>query len=212
MAKSTNSKAPTKKTAKKKSTSINADASSKFKPEDSKIAGTSPEKETGLQKLFADGIMDIYWAENHLVKALPKMINAAASPELQKAFTDHLEVTKTHVSRLEEVFSLMGKKPKAKKCDAMEGLSKEGEGTIESTDSGTAARDQGLIMAAKKVEHYEMVAYGGLSKLAATLGHKDVSEILKQTLAEENEADKLLTTIADNSKLPDAVVRDEEPK
>ncbi len=206
MAKST-SKTNSKKTSAKESISINAEAASDFQPEDSKIAGTSPDKsdpETGLQKLFADSIKDIYWAENHLIKALPKMIKAAPSAELQNAFTDHLELTKTHVQRLEEVFELMGKKVQAKKCDAMDGLTKEGEGVIESTDSGTAAREQGLIMAAQKVEHYEIAAYGGMAKLSATLGYKEVSNILQQTLAEEKETDELLTTIAENSNVPDS--------
>jgi len=172
---------------------------SDFQPEESKIAATSAEPETGLQKLFTDSIKDIYWAENHLVKSIPKMVNAASSTQLQSALSDHLTVTEEHVARLEEVFELLGKKPQAKKCDAMEGLTKEGEGVIEGTDSGTEARDQGIIMAAQKVEHYEIATYGGLSQLAKTLGYSDISQILEQTLAEEKEADQLLTTIAENS-------------
>ncbi len=182
------------KTAAKRST-----PSSHFQPKESKIAATSSdEEETGLEKLFTDSIKDIYWAENHLVKSLPKMIKAAASTRLQNAFSDHLEVTKKHVSRLEKVFELLGKKAQAKKCDAMEGLTKEGEGVIESTESGTEARDHGLIMAAQKTEHYEIAAYGGLSKLAEKLGHSNISNILQQTLADEKEADELLTSIAEN--------------
>jgi ferritin-like metal-binding protein YciE len=172
---------------------------SDFQPEESKIAATSADQETGLQKLFTDSIKDIYWAENHLVKSIPKMVNAASSTQLQNALSDHLAVTEEHVSRLEQVFELLGKKAQAKKCDAMEGLTKEGEGVIEGTDSGTEARDQGIIMAAQKVEHYEIATYGGLSQLAKTLGYNDISQILEQTLADEKEADQLLTTIAENS-------------
>ncbi|HEV8083223.1 MAG TPA: ferritin-like domain-containing protein [Chitinophagaceae bacterium] len=194
MAKSSNSK----KGASKKSTASKQSTSSGFEPAESKIAATSQDRETGLRKLFADSIKDIYWAENHLVKSLPKLINAASSAELQGALSDHLEVTKQHVSRLEQVFEILGKKAQAKKCDAMEGLSKEAEGVIESTDSGTSARDQGIVMAAQKTEHYEIATYGGLSQLAKTLGHSDISDLLGQTLAEEKEADQLLTTIAAN--------------
>ncbi len=202
MAKSTNSKKQAPKASQKKSKDT-----SDMQPKASKIAATSDEKESGLQKLFADGIKDIYWAENHLVKGLPKLIKAAASKELQNALTDHLEVTKKHVTRLELVFENLGKKIQAKKCDAMEGLSKEAEGVIETTDAGTAAREQGLIMAAQKTEHYEIASYSGLSKLASTLGYSDISSILEQTLAEEKEADELLATIAENSKVPDNVGR-----
>ncbi len=188
-----------KKDALKKTVSSKLQSSSDFQPEESKIASTSADGETGMQKLFTDSIKDIYWAENHLVKSLPKMVNAAASTQLQGALSDHLAITEEHVSRLEQVFELLGKKPQAKKCDAMEGLTKEGEGVIESTDTGTEARDQGIIMAAQKVEHYEIASYGGLSQLAKTLGFNDISDIFERTLAEEKEADQLLTTIAENS-------------
>ncbi|MEO6455651.1 MAG: ferritin-like domain-containing protein [Ginsengibacter sp.] len=195
MAKASNSK---KNTSKKKTPS-KQNSSSDFEPEESKIGATSPENETGLQKLFADSIKDIYWAENHLVKSLPKLINASSGTKLQGALSDHLEVTEIHVSRLEQVFEMLGKKPQAKKCDAMEGLSKEAEGIIETTDNGTEARDQGIIMAAQKTEHYEIATYGGLAQLAKTLGYTDIACILENTLAEEKEADQLLTTIAENS-------------
>ncbi|MEO6499471.1 MAG: DUF892 family protein, partial [Mucilaginibacter sp.] len=105
---------------------------------------TSPAAEPALNELFKDGIMDIYWAENHLVKNLPKMSKAATSKALVTAIDDHLAQTKTHVSRLEQVFELLGEKAIAKKCDAMEGLGKEGEGIVESTEPGTATRDVGI--------------------------------------------------------------------
>lgn len=155
-------------------------------------------KDSMLEDFFHDEIKDIYWAEKHLVKTLPKMKKAATSSELQKAFVDHLEITREHVSRLEQVFELLGHKPQAKKCDAMEGITKEGESIIEDTHEGTATRDVGLILAAQKVEHYEISTYGGLAQLARTLGNDDVAKILEKTLAEEKEADESLTAIAED--------------
>ncbi len=152
-----------------------------------------------LQSFFADELKDIYWAEKHLVKTLPKMQKAATSQELKDAFADHLEVTKTHVTRLEQAFEALGKKAQAKKCEAMEGITKEGESIIEETEAGTSTRDVGLILAGQKVEHYEISTYGGLAQLAVTLGLNDVADLLYQTLAEEKEADSLLTDIAEKS-------------
>lgn len=151
-----------------------------------------------LRSFFIDELKDIYWAEKHLVKTLPKMKKAATSTELQKAFEDHLEVTKTHVSRLEDAFEALGKKAQGKKCEAMEGITKEGEGIIEETEKGTSTRDVGLILAAQKVEHYEISTYGGLHQLALTLGLEDVASLLEETLNEEKETDELLTQIAEN--------------
>ena len=152
-----------------------------------------------LQDFFIDELKDIYWAEKHLVKTLPKMKKAATSTELQDAFVEHLEVTKTHVSRLEQAFEALGKKAQAKKCDAMEGITTEGQGIIDETEAGTSTRDVGLILAAQKVEHYEISTYGGLAQLASTLGLDDVATLLNQTLAEEKEADSKLTDIAENN-------------
>jgi ferritin-like metal-binding protein YciE len=166
------------------------------KPSNTK-SKTTPEMSPVLHKFFIDELKDIYWAEKHLTKALPKMQKAATSKELQKAFADHLEATKTHVQRLEGAFEALGEKAVAKKCEAMEGLVKEGESIIEDTEDGTATRDVGLIMAAQKVEHYEIATYGGLHQLALTMGHNDVADILEQTLSEEKEADQLLTSIAE---------------
>ncbi len=153
----------------------------------------------GLFKLFTDAVKDIYWAEKQLIKSLPKMAKAAASSSVADAIADHLVQTKTHVERLEQVFELLDKKPQAKKCDAMEGLAKEGEGIIESTDQGTPARDIGIIMASQKVEHYEMATYTGLIKLAGKLNLPEVANILSATLTEEQEADLILAEIADTS-------------
>ncbi len=152
-----------------------------------------------LKEFFIDELKDIYWAEKHLVKTLPKMRKAATSTELQDAFEEHLEVTKTHVTRLEQAFEKLGKKAQAKKCDAMEGITTEGEGIIDETDDGTSTRDVGLILAAQKVEHYEISTYGGLHQLAITLGLDGVADLLSQTLEEEKEADETLTSIAENN-------------
>ncbi len=157
------------------------------------------ESESALGEFFHDELKDIYWAEKHLVKTLPKMEKAATSEELKAAFNEHLEVTKGHVTRLEEVFELLGHKPQAKKCDAMEGITKEGESIIEDTEKGTSTRDVGLILAAQKVEHYEIATYGGLAQLAKTLGYAKISGILADTLAEEKEADIHLTDIAESN-------------
>jgi ferritin-like metal-binding protein YciE len=117
---------------------------------------------------------------------------------LKDAFEDHLAQTEEHVTRLEKAFELLGKKAQAKKCDAMEGLIKEAESIIEETEEGSMTRDAGLIIAAQKVEHYEIASYGGLAQLAKTMGHEDVKELLGQTLSEEKGADELLTEIAEN--------------
>ena len=181
-----------KKTAKKTTTN------SKTPAKKSRMTPAKKGAAANLEELFEHGLKDIYWAENHLVKALPKMQKAATSTQLANAIGQHLEVTKTHVTRLEQVFELLGKKAQAKKCDAMEGLSKEGEGIIEDTEEGTATRDVGIIMASQKVEHYEIAAYGGLTQLAKTLGQTDVADLLAQTLMEEKEADQMLSDIAEN--------------
>ena len=133
-----------------------------------------------LEEFFKDEIKDIYWAENHIAKALPKMAKAATSPELADAFTTHLEQTRVQIERLDQVFELLGEKPKAKKCDAMEGILAEGESIISDTEKGTATRDVGLrSWSAQKVEHYEISTYGGLAQLARTLGKDDVRNCSK---------------------------------
>ncbi|MFC4210934.1 ferritin-like domain-containing protein [Pedobacter lithocola] len=166
---------------------------------DPKFASKTTQQDSpALNELFKDSIADLYWAENHLVKSLPKMISAATAPELINAIESHLEETKNHVVRLEQIFELLGEKAIAKKCDAMEGLTKEAEGIVESTEPGTATRDVGIILASQKVEHYEIASYNGLYQLAITLGLKDVAEILEQTLAEEKLADNKLGDIAEN--------------
>ena len=152
-----------------------------------------------LQDFFIDELKDIYWAEKHLVKVLPKMEKAATTRELKDAISEHLEVTKTHVSRLEDVFELMNKTPQAKKCEAMAGITKEGDDIVSETEDGSVTRDVGIILAAQKVEHYEIATYGGLTQLAKTLNLNKVADILHKTLEEEKETDKKLTQIAENN-------------
>ncbi|MBW8683635.1 YciE/YciF ferroxidase family protein [Chitinophaga rhizophila] len=155
--------------------------------------------DTSLKDFFCEELKDIYWAENHITIALPKMIKAAGSPELQTAFQDHLAATATHISRLEQIFTILGKPVRGKKCDAIEGIVLEGESIIADTLPGTATRDVGLVFAAQKVEHYEIASYGGLAQLAKTLGLQEVASLLEETLAEEKETDALLTQIAESS-------------
>jgi ferritin-like metal-binding protein YciE len=152
----------------------------------------------GLRDLFVDELRDIYWAEKALVKALPMMAKNATTPMLASAIVTHLHETETHVERLEKIFSIFGEKAVAKKCDAMEGLLKEGEGILEDTEPGPV-RDAGIILAAQKVEHYEIATYGTLVAFAGTLGELEAAELLKETLNEEKQADSTLTHAAYNN-------------
>lgn len=204
-------KAVAKKASKKTTTPRrSAMPTKKSAPRRSAMPKQKMDDKSMLADFFHDELKDIYWAEKHLVKTLPKMQKAATSQELKDAFEEHLEVTKTHVERLEQVFSLLGHKAQAKKCDAMAGITEEGQGIIEETDKGTATRDVGLILAAQKVEHYEIATYGGLTQLAKTLGYAEIKEILGSTLAEEKEADETLSQIAEASINIEASNEDED--
>ncbi len=152
-----------------------------------------------LQELFLDSLKDIYYAEKAITKALPKMAKAATSEKLVMAFEDHLQMTQQQITRLEQVFETLGEEAEGKKCEAIEGLVKEAEGLIDETDEGTSTRDVALILAAQKVEHYEIATYGGLRQLAETLGYSEAATLLEQTLEEEKETDLLLTGIAENN-------------
>lgn len=149
-----------------------------------------------FHEFFIDELKDIYWAEKHLVKALPKLQKASTSPELAAAFEKHTGETQLHIETLEKVFELLGEKASAKKCDAMAGLLEESDSIIADTDKGTMVRDAGLILAAQKVEHYEIATYGTLKVFAENMGHEDVAELLGQTLQNEKETDVALTEIA----------------
>lgn len=179
-------------TAETKSKSSNSQSNSKERVKAKSSAAD------GLRELFVDSLKDIYWAEKALTKALPKMAKNATSENLISTINDHLMITKDQVLRLEQVFDLIGEKATAKKCDAMEGLIKEGESIIEETQEGPV-RDAGIISASQKIEHYEIATYGTLAAFAQTLGETEVSELLQQTLKEEKEADTLLTEVAYNN-------------
>ena len=153
---------------------------------------------TELRELFVDCLKDIYWAENALLKALPKMAENATSPNLACAIKEHIVVTQLQVARLNQVFELIGETAEGKKCEAMAGLIKEGDGILEETAPGPV-RDAGIIAASQKIEHYEIATYGTLMAFAKTLGENDAAKLLAQTLAEEKEADCLLSDAAYNS-------------
>ena len=162
-----------------------------------------------LRELFEAQLKDIYWAEKALTKALPKMAKNATSEELATALNDHLEETREQIVRLEQVFELLGKKAQAKKCDAMEGLLKEGEGIMEETAEGPV-RDAGIIAAGQKVEHYEIASYGTLAAFATLLGEDEVAGLLQATLEEEKAADSKLTQVAEGAINLEAAEEEEE--
>ncbi len=156
-------------------------------------------KNAPLHKFFVDSLKDIYYAENAIIDALQTMHDAATTEELKDAFEDHQLQTKKHVSRLEKVFKLIDEKPEKKECEAIKGLIKEGEEIIKSTEEGSMTRDAALIIAAQKVEHYEIATYGGLAQLAITMGHDKAADLLEKTLQEEEDTDFNLTEIAETS-------------
>jgi len=147
-----------------------------------------------LRELFVDELRDIYDAEKQLVKALPKMAKAAESRALQTAFEEHLEITRAHVGRLDEVFKLLNTAARGKKCEGMEGLLEEGHAVIQEMEG--SVRDAALIASAQKVEHYEIATYGTLATFAEVLEMDDAKDLLGQTLDEEKEADEKLTQVA----------------
>jgi ferritin-like metal-binding protein YciE len=148
-----------------------------------------------FKKLYVDELKDLYSAENQLVKALPKMAKAASSEKLRQGFEGHLEQTKGHVQRLEQIFQSLDESPKGKKCVGMEGLVKEGSEAMEE-DFEDAVLDAALIGAARRVEHYEMAAYGAVSEFAKVLGETKHASLLEETLAEEKQTDEKLTELA----------------
>jgi ferritin-like metal-binding protein YciE len=158
-----------------------------------------------LEDLFVDELRDLYNAENQIVKALPKMAKAASAEELREAFREHLEQTKTHVERLEQIFDDLDMKPRGKKCKGMQGLLEEGEEFIKADKVDDAVRDAGLIAAAQRVEHYEIAAYGCACSFAKKLGNESAATRLHQTLDEESETDKRLTGLAESLVNPQAL-------
>jgi ferritin-like metal-binding protein YciE len=149
-----------------------------------------------LDELFLTQLQDIYDAEKRIVRALPKMAEAADNQELRDGFLEHLEQTKGHVERLEQVFQTIDTKPRAKACEAMKGLLAEGEEVI-AAKGEPEVRDAGLIAAAQKVEHYEMAAYGCLCTWAEQLDNQEARNLLHETLEEEKQTDMKLTQLAE---------------
>jgi ferritin-like metal-binding protein YciE len=161
-----------------------------------------------LQKLYTDELRDLYNAENQLVKALPKMAKAASSEELKDAFEKHLQQTKGHVKRLEQVFEALGEKPKGKTCRAMKGLIEEGSEILKE-DGEESILDAGIIVAAQKVEHYEIAGYGSVRTFAHLLGQNKAAELLQTTLDEESETNELLNRLAESIINPEAMMESE---
>jgi ferritin-like metal-binding protein YciE len=157
-----------------------------------------------MEDLLVHELKDLYNAENQIVKALPKMVKAANSPELQKAFEDHLEETKNQVKRLEEIFQQLELPLRGKKCKAMEGLIEEGKEVVDE-EAEPHVKDAALIAAAQRVEHYEIAGYGTAQAFAKLLGHETIAELLHQTLEEEKGADVKLTQLAETAINMEAV-------
>lgn len=151
-----------------------------------------------LMEFFVNELKDLLWAERELVDTLPDMAEAATSQELANAFELHLSETETHVQRLEQAFAILGLEPESRKCEAMAGITDEGDEIVSATEEGTAQRDVGLIFAGQKAEHYEIASYGGMIALAKTLGYYEIAELFVLTLDKEKTADAKLTEIAES--------------
>jgi ferritin-like metal-binding protein YciE len=156
--------------------------------------------------LLVEQLEDLYDAEQRLTKALPKMADAAHSPSLKAAFQEHFRQTEGHVSRLQQVFKMLGKSAKSKTCEAMKGLVEEGQEAI-SARGDADVRDAALIAAAQRVEHYEIAGYGTVRTFAQRLGHQDAARLLQQTLDEEAATDKKLTSLAESAINPKAAAK-----
>jgi ferritin-like metal-binding protein YciE len=158
---------------------------------------------TSLEQLYIDQLQDLYDAEQRLTDALPKMAEAASSPQLAQAFRNHLQETERQIERLERVFEIAGVSPKRKTCEAMKGLISEGNEVVTATGDPDV-KDAALIAAAQRVEHYEMAGYGTVRTFARRLGHHEAEELLQSTLDEEGGADHKLTAIAETLVNPQA--------
>ncbi len=159
-----------------------------------------------FESLFLIQLEDLYDAERRLIDALPKMAEASHSPELAAAFRDHHRETQQQASRLERIFRMLDRKPETETCEAMKGLIKEGEAMIDAKGD-PMVRDAALIAAAQRVEHYEIAAYGAARTFARRLGQQEAADLLQETLDEEGEADKKLTSIAEESVNVQAAAR-----
>ncbi|CAN5476810.1 ferritin-like domain-containing protein [soil metagenome] len=154
-------------------------------------------KDSKVFDLFLHELKDIYWAETHLADKLPKMSEKATSKKLVKAINDHKKETDNQIKRLEKIFKSLDEEAKGITCEAMKGLLKEAEDILDDTESDSMVRDAGIIIAAQKVEHYEIASYGALANLAKTIGSSEAANLLEETLEEEKKADATLTEIAE---------------
>jgi len=161
-----------------------------------------------LEELYISELRDLYSAENQLLKALPKMAKAASSEELKDGFEKHLEQTKGHVRRLEQIFEGLDENPKGKTCRAMKGLIEEGA-EISKEDGEESVLDAGIIVAAQKVEHYEIAGYGSARTFAQILGQNKAAELLQATLDEESETNEILNKLAESVVNPEALLETE---
>jgi ferritin-like metal-binding protein YciE len=153
-------------------------------------------KVNSLRELYTEQLRDLYDAENQIIKALPEMIDAATSPDLKEALNEHLEITKTQATRLQQIFEELGEKAKGETCKGMKGVIQEGSDLVDEIEDEDT-RDAGIIAAAQRVEHYEMSGYGTARTFANLLGEDEAAQLLQQTLDEEKEADQKLTSLAE---------------
>ena len=160
--------------------------------------GKGSMKDSSLEGLFLEELKELYGAEKHQLLILPMLKKAATSLKLQNVLASHLDDTREHIVRIEMIYDKMGKAAEARLSEAILGITREGEIVIEATQKETATRDAGIIVAAQKLEHYEITGYGSLAQHARTLEYDDLEEILELTLFEEKEADDLLTALAEN--------------
>ncbi|MCD7963014.1 MAG: ferritin-like domain-containing protein [Rikenellaceae bacterium] len=159
---------------------------------------TKHESGSDFYEFFIDELKDIYWAEKHLEESLPKLADAATSEEVKDAFMKHARETEQHISMVEQVFRYMGEEPETKKCEAMEGLLKEAKTIISDTEKDSFTRDAGLILAAQKVEHYEIATYGTLRIFAGYMDQEEVVDVLTQILDNEKYTDVSLTKVTES--------------
>ena len=157
-----------------------------------------------LEQLYINELRDLYSAENQLLKALPKMAKGATSPELKDAFEKHLEQTKGHVERLEQIFEQLDENPKGKTCHGMQGLIEEGSEILKE-DGEESVLDAGIIVAAQKVEHYEIASYGSVRTFANLLNQEEAARLLQSTLDEESETNEILNQLAETIVNPEAL-------
>ncbi|MBP1807359.1 ferritin-like domain-containing protein [Rubellimicrobium aerolatum] len=150
-----------------------------------------------LEKLFHDGLRDIYYAERKALAALKKQARAVSSPEFKQALEQHRDETEGQIERLQQVFETIGKRPQGKTCAAIDGLSEEGDEIMDEY-KGSPALDAGLLGAAQAIEHYEICRYGTLASWAKQMGNAEAERLLRETLAEEEKTDKLLTELAES--------------